>query len=105
MNPNFKMDHPAREKRWHDRFWPLDARRVLDQKEKWIAEKFPAVILAHDYGASRQQMLPLVAPVHQAGFVVLVLQLRGSALGGQAGSTFGLKESGDVKAGVNLLRK
>jgi hypothetical protein len=50
-------------------------------------------------------MLPLVAPMHQAGFVVLVLELRGTAAGGFSGSTFGLKESGDVKAAIDLLRK
>ncbi len=83
----------------------LDARRVLDQKDKSLVERFPAIILVHDYGASRQQMLPLVAPMHRAGFVVLVLELRGSAPGGLAGSTFGLKESGDVKGGLDLLRK
>jgi hypothetical protein len=83
----------------------LDARRVLEQKDKSLNEKFPAIILVHDYGASRQQMLPLVTPMHQAGFVVLVVELRGSAAGGFAGCTFGLKESLDVKAAVNVLRK
>ena len=50
-------------------------------------------------------MLPLVTPLHQAGYIVFVLGLRGSNLGSTYGSTFGLSESNDVKAAVDLLRK
>jgi pimeloyl-ACP methyl ester carboxylesterase len=46
--------------------------------------------------------------LHDAGFVVLVVGLRGtgSTIGGasQPGQTFGLREAGDVKAAVDLLR-
>ncbi len=83
----------------------LDAQRVLAERDRALTEHHPAIVLVHDFGASRDQMLPLVAPLHEAGYVVLVLALRGSFLDAGAGSTFGLNESGDVKAAVELLRK
>jgi hypothetical protein len=92
----------------------ITARAVLDQKEKVLREKHPAVVLIHDFGNRRQQMLPLLQPLHDAGFVVLVVGMRGSGSGSGVGSTggaagpgqtFGLREAGDVKAGIDLLRR
>lgn len=83
----------------------MDARRVLAEKEKALSMRSPAVVLAHDFGCSRQQMLPLVTPLHEAGYVVLAVGLRGSNISGSYGSTFGLNESSDVKAAVDQLRK
>jgi acetyl esterase/lipase len=80
----------------------VDATLVLSQKEEVLRHKQPAVVLVHDFGNRRQQMLPLVRPLHQAGFVVLVIGLRG---GSGAGSTFGLREALDIKAGVEMLRR
>jgi dienelactone hydrolase len=50
-------------------------------------------------------MLPLVRPLHDAGFVVMVVALRGCGASAPAGETFGLLESNDVKAAVAVLRK
>lgn len=87
----------------------LDAKRVLAEKNKllnMLNERHPAVVLIHDIGASRQQMLPLVRPLHEAGYVVLLTTLRGAGPnGGSVGSTFGLNEAGDVKAAVDVLRR
>lgn len=83
----------------------LDAQRVLIDRDKALRERHPAIVLVHDFGGSRDQMLPLAAPLHEAGYVVMVLALRGSSMEGSAGSTFGLNESGDVKAAVEVLRK
>jgi pimeloyl-ACP methyl ester carboxylesterase len=85
----------------------VDARRVIEQKESALGELYPAVVLVHDFGASRQQMLPLATPLHNAGYVVLMVGLRGNASDGAAavGQTFGLNEAADVKAAVELLRK
>jgi len=82
----------------------LDARRVLEQKDRILRAKFPAVVLVHDFGHARAQMLPLVRPLHERGLVVLVVQLRGSGVG-RAGTTFGLHEANDVTAAVDLLRR
>jgi hypothetical protein len=87
----------------------ITARAVIDQKDNVLREKHPAVVLIHDFGNRRQQMLPLLQPLHEAGFVVLVVGMRGTGngAGGAAtpGQTFGLREAGDVKAAVDLLRK
>ena len=83
----------------------LDAQRVIAERDNALTERHPAIVLIHDFGGSRDQMLPLAAPLHEAGYVVLVLALRGSSMDGAAGSTFGLNESGDVKAAVDVLRK
>ena len=51
----------------------VDASVVLVQKDDVLRNRHPAVVLVHDFGNRRQQMLPLVRPLHQAGFVVLVI--------------------------------
>jgi pimeloyl-ACP methyl ester carboxylesterase len=82
---------------------PLDARRVLVEKESALKAKYPAVVLVHDYAASKQQMLPLMAPLREAGFVVLAISLRGCGTSDAAAQTFGLRERDDVRAAVRLL--
>ncbi|MCC7349258.1 MAG: alpha/beta fold hydrolase [Phycisphaerales bacterium] len=83
----------------------LDARRVLEEKDKILRKRFPAVVLVHDLGGSSEQMLPLVKPLHNAGLVVLVLDLRGCGNSAPGGQTFGLNESKDVQAAVQMLRR
>ena len=83
----------------------VDARKVILEKEKMLHRKQPAVVLVHDFGASRQQMLPLIAPLHDAGFVLLAINLRGHGPSAAVGSTFGLNESQDVRAAVEMLRR
>ncbi|HZZ44717.1 MAG TPA: dienelactone hydrolase family protein [Tepidisphaeraceae bacterium] len=83
----------------------VDAQRVLHEKEGVIREQSPAAILVHDFGATAEQMLPLIRPLHNAGFVVLVVSLRGSDSRTPAGQTFGLRESGDVRAAIDVLHK
>lgn len=83
----------------------IDARRVLDEQEIMLRKRHPAVVLVHDFGQNRQQVLPLIRPLHEAGFIVLALNTRGCGSSGSAGVTFGLREALDVKAAVVLLRK
>ncbi|QOV90458.1 alpha/beta hydrolase [Humisphaera borealis] len=82
----------------------VDARRVLLHKDRLLHQKHPAVVLVHDHGQSPAQMLPLIAPLHEEGIVVLAVGLRGVGTVDRAPQTFGLDESMDVKAAVNLLR-
>jgi len=100
---NFLADDGARLEGW---LVPvLDAKRVLEEKDLVVGRHYPAVVLVHDFAGSREQMLPLVQPMHDAGFVVLVINLRGSSsLTGEA-QTFGIRESLDVKAAVDMLRR
>ena len=83
----------------------FDAKDVIRDGEKALHKRAPAVVLVHDFAGSRQQLLPLVKPLHDRGFVVLLLSLRGGqSLTGDA-QTFGLKESMDVHAAVEMLRR
>jgi hypothetical protein len=75
------------------------------EKEDLLHRKYPAVVLVHDFNASRQQVLPLISPLHDAGYVVLAINLRGRGPSSNVGSTFGLNESQDVRAAVELLRR
>ena len=52
-----------------------------------------------------EQLLPLVRPLHEAGFVILMLNVRGVGTATAAAQTFGLKESRDVLAAVEMLRR
>lgn len=83
----------------------LDARRLVLEREDVLHRKYPAVVLVHDFGASRQQVLPLISPLHDAGYVVLAINLRGRGPSSTTGSTFGLNEGQDVRAAVELLRR
>jgi pimeloyl-ACP methyl ester carboxylesterase len=83
----------------------LDARRVLEQQDNALRQKQPAVILIHDFACSRQEMLPLVRPLHEAGFLVLALSLRGCGSSASSAQTFGLREWMDVEAAANMLRR
>jgi len=83
----------------------LDARQVIEQQERALRKRYPAVVLVHDFAMRKDQMLPLVRPLHESGFVVLTMNLRGNAAGGAAAQTFGLREALDVKAGVEMLRR
>jgi pimeloyl-ACP methyl ester carboxylesterase len=83
----------------------LEAKAVLDQKERILRKKDPAVVLLHDIGQRRGQLLPMIKPLHDAGFVVLAINLRGGGNRATVGETFGLNESGDVKAAIDMLRR
>lgn len=83
----------------------FDARQVLAQKELLLRSRSPAVVLLHDQARSLEQVLPLIRPLHDAGFVVLALGLRGRGGTQPAGVTFGLREAADARAAVELLRR
>jgi pimeloyl-ACP methyl ester carboxylesterase len=83
----------------------INAQQVLEEKENILRKKSPGVVLVHDIGQRREQMLPLIKPLHEAGFVVLALNLRGGGLRAVKGETFGLRESDDVRAAVAVLRR
>jgi len=82
----------------------VTAKNVLEQKDKILNIKSPAVVLVPDHANSRTQMLPLVKPLHKAGYIVLVVELRGTN-GATTGLTFGLNEADDIVAGVDMLRR
>jgi pimeloyl-ACP methyl ester carboxylesterase len=83
----------------------LTAKTVLEQKDKALRQKHPAVVLVHDVDATWEQMVPMVMPLHDAGFVVLILSTRGAVSSERSGQTFGLREATDVEAAVEMLRR
>jgi pimeloyl-ACP methyl ester carboxylesterase len=83
----------------------LDARQVIEEQERALRKRYPAVVLVHDFAMRKDQMLPLVRPLHDAGFVVLAMNLRGNGASGATAQTFGLREALDVKAAVEMLRR
>jgi pimeloyl-ACP methyl ester carboxylesterase len=83
----------------------VDAKRVLEMKDKVFRGKQPAVVLVHDFNESPSQMVPLVAPLHEQGYVVMVVGLRGVGRERVAAQTFGLNEAVDVRGALAELRK
>lgn len=83
----------------------FDARTVVEQQEAMLRVRRPAVVLVHDHDSARAQMLPLVQPLHRAGWVVLVMGIRGEGTGAPGSRTFGLREAMDVHAAVQMLRR
>ena len=83
----------------------VDEKRVIELKDKVFKTKQPAAVLVHDYNSSPSQMVPLIAPLHEQGFVVMAVGLRGVGRERVAAQTFGLNESDDVRAAIAELRK
>jgi hypothetical protein len=83
----------------------VNATRILAEKEAALSQRHAAIVLVPDTGAPREQMLPLVAWLHDAGYILLVINPRGSESCDPAGSTFGVRESTDVQFAVNMMRR
>ena len=85
----------------------IDAKAIVEKRERALRTKHPAVVLVHDFGQPPQTMLPLFEPLHQDGLVVIAMGLRGctSSTLQTAGQTFGLHEALDVKAACQVLRE
>jgi len=82
----------------------LTAGDVVLNGDAALEQKFPAAILCHGLGFSHDQYLPLAAKLHDAGFAVLMLDLRGQGESPSSAVTFGLRERFDVLAAINHLR-
>ena len=85
----------------------IDAKAIIEKRERALRTKHPAVVLVHDFGQPPQTVLPLFPPLHEGGLVVMAMGLRGCTSSSlqTAGQTFGLHESMDVKAAVDVLRQ
>lgn len=82
----------------------IDARKVIDEGEKTLRQKHPAVILVPDCGQGAEQMLPLIQPLHEAGFVVLAINAPRTSVIRSRGITFGLRESVELQAAIAMLK-
>jgi pimeloyl-ACP methyl ester carboxylesterase len=84
----------------------IDAKAIIEKRDKILRSKHPAVVLVHDFAKSPQQLLPLFAPLHEDGLIVMAVGLRGTNASTfqTAGQTFGLREAMDVSSTVEALR-
>lgn len=64
----------------------------------------PPIILCHDLGGSRSQLLNAAVALNKAGYPLLLLDFRRHGDSGAARSTLGVNERLDVLAGIGWLR-
>ena len=77
----------------------------LTTDDSWKNRR-PAVVLCHDYGAARDQLLsPLAVNLVKAGYDVLLFDFRGHGTSGDAPVSMGPIETADVIAAVECLRQ
>lgn len=82
----------------------VDARKILDEGEKVIRRKHPAVVLIPEPGRGAEEHLPLLQALYDAGFVVLAINSPRTSMLRSHGITFGLREANEVQAAVAMLR-
>jgi pimeloyl-ACP methyl ester carboxylesterase len=63
----------------------------------------PAIVLAHDLGASKNTLISLAVVLNQSGFTVLAFDFRGHGGSGGSASTLGIDEARDVIGAVDFL--
>jgi pimeloyl-ACP methyl ester carboxylesterase len=56
---------------------PDGVRIVSDYYPAKVSRSAPAIILLHMYGENRSSWVPLIEPLHEAGFAILAMDLRG----------------------------
>jgi len=83
---------------------PMTVDDVVTHGESILTRQWPGVVLCHGLGFSHDQYLPLAQQLHNAGFAVLMVDLRGQGSSGPGTITFGLRERFDILAAVNYLR-
>ncbi len=87
---------------WHIPAW--SARHVAAGGENGLIEPRPGLVLCHGAWSDRTQMLYLVPALHEAGFELLLIDLRGC--GASEGSiSLGLNEWRDIRAAVRWLQE
>ncbi len=62
-----------------------------------------AIVLVHGLNVNRRVMLPEASVLAQAGFPLLLIDLRGHGLSGAAYNSYGYHEAFDIQAGVDYL--
>jgi len=82
----------------------VDAKKVIEEGEKSLRKKYPAVVLVPDCGHGADQLLSLIKPLHKAGFIVLSIHSPSVSNLRSRGVTFGLREAQDVQSAVVALR-
>jgi alpha-beta hydrolase superfamily lysophospholipase len=82
----------------------LEADDVLAEGDKALRRQRPGVVLCHEIGANRSQLLGLASVLHHQGFEVMLFDFRCCGDSGGDYRTFGLREREDVLAAVHCLQ-
>jgi pimeloyl-ACP methyl ester carboxylesterase len=83
----------------------VTADEVAFDPDEALRRRRPGVVVVHGLGASHDQYLPLARHLHDAGFVVLMIDLRGQGESAPGAVTYGLRERADIIAAVRFLRE
>lgn len=67
------------------------------------ARRAPVILFGHGYPATREQMIPYAAFLYEAGYNVLLLDWRAWGESGGDATTFGRRETDDVRAVLDYL--
>jgi len=67
--------------------------------------KMPPVVVCHDLGESRNDVMNLAIAINTAGFTVLAFDFRGHGASGGDGSTLGIQEARDVLGAIDFVAK
>ena len=72
----------------------------------WIpGDMHKTIVMVHGLGSNRDEPLSKSAYLHQAGYNLLVFDLRGAGLSDGTGPTMAYREPGDVRAAVKEARR
>ena len=65
----------------------------------------PAIVLCHDYGATKNALINVAIVLNQAGFTVLAFDFRAHGASGGTLTTLGIDEARDVLAAVDFVAR
>jgi hypothetical protein len=82
----------------------LEAKDVLAEGDRALRRQRPGVVLCHEIGANRSQLLGVASYLHHEGFEIMLFDFR--SCGDSEGDvrTFGLREREDALAAVRYLQ-
>ena len=66
---------------------------------------WPAILLCHDLGSSRLELLPTAVPLSRRGYPLLMFDFRGHGLSGGEGATLGILERLDIIGAIDHLKQ
>ncbi len=65
---------------------------------------WPAIVLCHDLGSSRRDLLATAVPLSRKGYPLLMFDFRGHGTSGGEGSTLGIRERLDIIGAIDHLK-
>lgn len=66
---------------------------------------WPAILLCHDLGSSRLDLLATMVPLSRSGYPILMFDFRGHGMSGGGGATLGILERLDIIGAIEHLKQ